>query len=237
MSFNRPKKANYFNINPNELLNDNNEFQIPLSNNVKNLKTILSELMQKTGLINITLLHKYSGIPISVLSEILSGKTEKPNIKTLQKLANLFNLTIPQLLGTNPISDKQIINIHTYKKSIPILPLNKIDKWIRSAIELNSGFININRELFHDKAFAISINDSSLEPDFKNKSILIIDKIEHNSGDFIVGNYNGRIHICEYEEHNEEYFIRLLGSLSWLKIEHAQIEVFGVVVQQIMNFK
>ena len=79
-----------FKVNPSTLLKNASSSNLKINDSAirKGIRANFADLMSKTRILNISLLHKYSEVPISVLSDILNGKTENPNLKTLHKLAS-----------------------------------------------------------------------------------------------------------------------------------------------------
>lgn len=59
---------------------------------------MLAKLMAQYG-ISQNRLSKMSGVPQSVIQYILTGKTKHPRIDTLQALANVFGVTVDELMA------------------------------------------------------------------------------------------------------------------------------------------
>lgn len=59
---------------------------------------MLEKLMAQYG-VSQNRLSKMSGVPQSVIQYILTGKTKHPRIDTLQALANVFGVTVDELVS------------------------------------------------------------------------------------------------------------------------------------------
>lgn len=231
--------AKYFNVSTESLLNNQYNNEIPCSQssiNKKNLREILTWLMSKTGIVNLSMLHKYTNIPLSVLSVILSGKTEKPNVRTLQKLSNFFNLTVPQLMGNEIIPDSFQLTLNPDRKTIPIIPFINTIKYLRKELTTYDYF-NVNRPTLDEAAFAIKIESDQFEPDFSQNQILVVDNYKPENGDFIIAEEDNKISIYEYKIDNFEQYIRIAGTLKWRGFNLGKTKIYGVIVQQIINIR
>ncbi|HMT02491.1 MAG TPA: helix-turn-helix transcriptional regulator [Burkholderiales bacterium] len=235
--------AKYFGVEAHKLLDNSfeNDFKIADNKTIKfkTTKEILANLMLKTGILSISLLHKYTGIPFSVLSEILSGKTEKPSIKTLQTLASFFNLTLAQIMGMDPISPFQIAEINHAKKILPILQFNQIEQWFSGDLKSVKSYINSSRQIIGQKSFSIHIDSIEFQPDFSKSHVIIIDNEEDfSNNDFLIAKLNDNISIFEFKQKEGIVFLREAGKEEYKKIcSYDKFTNFGVVIQQIINRK
>lgn len=66
----------------------------------------LSKLLELKGINSVDLAAK-SGVPTSRISEIVTGKTKNPQLKTLQKIADALHVSVDVLTGSNqPSAEK-----------------------------------------------------------------------------------------------------------------------------------
>ncbi len=231
--------AKYFNIGIQELQDHSFESDLTIQPSGaicmnKEIKDVLSNLMIRTGILSISLLHKYTGIPFSVLSEILNGKTEKPNMKTLQSLSTFFNVSVAQMLGIDEIPSYKIAEIHPQKNVLPILKLSQIESWISGELKIAESYTNLIRPVIGDRSFSIIISDDRFEPDFMRNNLLIIDTQEApRNNDFIISKLSAKISISEFQKGDSAFFLREAGLSEYSKVD--DFSILGVVVQQIIS--
>lgn len=231
--------AKYFNVDVAELIDTQHSgLKIPMSQS-KELKSILANLMTVNGINSATLLTKYTGISASMICDILNGKTQHPHVSTLQRLAEFFNVTVPQLNGIDAIPVDKIAEITPLKKSLPLLSLEQVGGWVNGNGQDINKYINITRSVIGDKAYALNITNNKFMPDFTSNHTLIIDnneKIAENN--FVVCEFNNQISIFECSMLTDENAtMREAGQFEYFTVELSKINIFGVVVQQVLNRK
>lgn len=227
--------AKYFNVNIEELLNEEKPLSKISTKDEKTIQEILQMLMKKNQISTISLLHKYIGVPISVLSDILNGKTTNPNIKTLQAIATFFNITIPQLCGVDSITSTKKTQTCASMVTIPILLLSQINQWKNGEEIENKNYIKSTGE-FKDNVYAVSLNNNLFKPDFLNGSLLIIDSEKLNEHNFIICKVNNVISIYEIIAiTNLLITLREAGTYKSITTNNSEIEILGTVVQEILN--
>lgn len=149
----------------------------------------LQKLLRVRGDLSLSDLARETQIPQPTLHHILEGKTKKPRRQALEALANFFSISIPQLTGTIPLSltIPDVIKDTLKISTVPLIDWAHIKNWSR-------GKRNITKcnEIMLDKkidknAFAVQLQDSSMEPLFQEKSILIFDPSKKaNERDFVM---------------------------------------------------
>ena len=116
-------------------------------------------------------LARLTNIPQPTLHRLVEGETINPNISVIKALADFFSLTTAQLLGNEPILWLPPLN------KIPILKWNELYNWISSNREKKfSSQIIYTEAPIGINAFAVVMNDSSMEPNFPKNTILIFDQ-------------------------------------------------------------
>ncbi len=142
----------------------------------------VKQLMQKQN-IREAGLSRLTGIPLTTLHKILSGKTSDPRISTLQTLANYFEVTVDELY-----TGVQNTNI----QSIPILSwgdCTKDTKFLKSLTPSNWGEW-LTTEHIAKFAYGL-ISKPSMEPRFPKGTTLIVDpSLTPEDGDLVIVVYN-----------------------------------------------
>ena len=236
--------ANFFGVSPSficENLADDNCYDKKGATTFENAKDLLTFLMNKTGIKSTTLLHRASGIQKSTLDKLLSGDTATPNLQTVQKLSEYFNLSVEQIRGLKPITVHTLQEINLSKRLLPILSLTDIGEWIFGNYNNVKVTNYIHSTLFVGKlSFAIKIPDESYEPDFMANSTLVIDtQAEINNGSYVVIKNATSNEVGIYEvtlQQGHDMKLRKVGSNQ--NITHnASHEIIGVAVQEVRNLK
>lgn len=137
----------------------------------------LQRLLKIHGDLSLSDLARETKIPQPTLHHIIDGKTKKPRRQALEALAHFFSISIPQLLGIAPLSPTIPDSIKDNLKiaTVPLIDWDLAKNWERKKNDLSKfDEILLNKQI-HENAFAVQLNDSSLEPLFQEKSILIFD--------------------------------------------------------------
>jgi SOS-response transcriptional repressor LexA len=147
--------------------------------NPNKLSHILKRLLFLNGL-RVTDLSKLTRVSQPTLQRMITGGIEKPHNSSLEPLAEYFNLTIEQLTGLVPIDWLFFENsIEMGCTKVPLLQWNDICQYLELSEEFSNKTVhfktiitdaNLNR-----MAFAITLDNSSMEPIFPKGTILIVD--------------------------------------------------------------
>lgn len=117
------------------------------------------------------------GIPRATINRIVSGKTPDPRVSTLKSISEYFNVTVDQLLGTQPLSPSETTESHSAQPPIPIIEWSAAHRWA-AAIEESKGnqlsWVLTDPESSGGK-FAIRIQGESMWPQFQEHTVLIVD--------------------------------------------------------------
>lgn len=153
----------------------------------------LQTLLKLHGDLSLSDLSRETKIPQPTLHHIIDGKTKKPRRQALETLANFFSISVPQLLGITSFSLNIPDNIkHCLKIStVPLIDWNLAKDWKRDKKDLSKfDEIILDRQV-DINAFAIQLQDSTLEPLFQEKSILIFDPSKKaNERDFVLSYFH-----------------------------------------------
>lgn len=206
---------------------------------IKDLRFVLRELMLKTGILSIVLLYKYTAIPQSVLSDILSGNTQKPNMATLTKLATFFKISVAQLVGAEPISNEELAEINPISNMLPILQIGNISSWVAGNKDLAESYTVSTFPANQGKVFAVPINDDKYKDDFSKNTTLIVntEEVPHD-GDMVVAKFNGKLSVFQFTDKNGKTTLREAGDTKAVALSKAdKYQSYGVVVQQRIDRK
>ena len=82
---------------------------------------IFEQLLQLKG-ITAYKVSKETGISQASLSDWKSGKVKQPSIDKLQKIADYFGVTVDYLLGNDPSTTKEDIELQNYLEELRMRP-------------------------------------------------------------------------------------------------------------------
>lgn len=230
--------AQYFKISVHELLGENSaelselKTYDVLSSGVKDM---VLKLMNNHDIKNAASLSKLSGIPYSVIEDIVLGKTTNPNITTLQKLSDFFNVPITQILGF----EKNLVSSNPYaeKVNIPVFDVEHLHDFTPSydnilPIKHIASFRRENTQ----NSFAIQITVDLL-PDFSKGDILIVNSEEApRVNDFVVAKVNHQVFLFECINIKlDQIYFKKAGNFDVKVSSKREVEFFGVVTQKVIG--
>jgi transcriptional regulator with XRE-family HTH domain len=148
--------------------------------------------LRKTGLTEAEFARQ-TGVKQQVCNQILRGQTSNPRVETLVRFAQFFEVTLGQLVGTEPMSE------YPHKAAscaVPLLKWNDVLPWVTQEILPlgNTSQVSwISCDLMPGlRAYAIRSNPS-LEPYFDRNSVLVVDPTtEEYAGQFVVVSLDGK---------------------------------------------
>lgn len=195
--------------------------------------------------IDATELARQTGLPTSTISRLRSNPTDcSPNLSSLMPIAEFFHLTISQLIGEDQISPELYeVTLHQnrqQKLSIPLLQTDEIIPHTQERLR-SSQYILVDIPVNKD-AFAYLLQGNAMEPQFPDKTLLIIDPtiVPENLDYILVMPFNKKLPIFRQIliEGNEKY-IKSLNPLfnEFIKLSEEKDKIVGVMVQSRRNFK
>ncbi len=206
----------------------------------KSLQNIIASnisLLMKYKNIDATVLSNATGLPSSTISRLRSTKTESaPNLLSLMPIANYFNISISQLIGEEKLYSDNKCPLNT----IPFLNSETINAFLNShsiAFEVVSVDIDVGKH-----SFAYYLRGSAMEPQFPDKSLLIIDpSIEYEHLDYVLfmpKDKNSPILRQILLEGDDMYLRTLNPSFNeFIKFSEVQFKILGVMIQVRKNYK
>ena len=154
-----------------------NELADRIGNNLK--------LLLKKNNLTASSLARAVDLPRPTINRIVSGSTPDPRITTLNSIANYFNITMGQLLGSEPL----FIDEGSLTRAVPLVSMAQVSKLKSDYSNLEelkgSKTVPVDSSIKED-AFAISFESEAMSPHFKNGTLLIVTNTQVQSRDFVV---------------------------------------------------
>ena len=138
--------------------------------NKSKISEVLSKLLFERRM-KATELAREIDIPQPTLHRIISGKSPNPHSSTVEPIAEFFNVTVDQLKGNIPIGE----TLPPSKQTVTQIPLYNWDDLSARSTNAQPTHYVIGSHDTSNEAFAVNMNDSSMEPQFPRGSILILD--------------------------------------------------------------
>ena len=121
-------------------------------------------------------------LPQQTLQRIVSGVSPNPHSKTLQPIADFFNISVEQLKGDDPLPGSAMgleIPVNLKAKEIPVIEWDQLEAYLKvTGVYKAQNQIYVD-SAFPEQAFALTLMDSSMEPYFPKESLLIFDPNKH----------------------------------------------------------
>ncbi len=203
----------------------------------------INQLMESCE-IDATELAEHTGLPHSTISRLRSTAQESsPTLSTLIPIADFFCITISQLIGEEAIN----LSSTTFKPSkmrrvpVPVLTTETISDYLGSTGTIEAPFIYLDHAIT-DKSFAYLLQGNAMEPQFPDKTLLLIDPtIEIENLDHILVIPSGK-KIPLFRQvliDGEEKYIRTLNPAfnEFIKLTSDSHTILGVMVESRRNFK
>lgn len=158
--------------------------------NMHKLSKILKTLMADEGLTE-TELFRRTGIGQPVIHRIASGETDNPKIATLSPIASYFSISISQLIGDDPLPQARLTGRYSRKlerwHKVPLLSWTQIPMWLSSTNPQSPARTVATDANVSDKAYAVQLYNTSMNPQFTPGTTLIIDPLrDPKDGDFAI---------------------------------------------------
>lgn len=113
-------------------------------------------------------------LPVPTIHRLVTGKSTRPYRSSLEPIAEFFSINVDQLLGEQPLSDKQTSNNNNTTKYIPIIKWQDIENQTPKKDIHEKVIVGTNQ--ISNKSFCVTMPDSSMEPLFPENSQLIFDE-------------------------------------------------------------
>lgn len=205
------------------------------------LKNVLSDLMIECDVDDATL-SRETGIPASTISRMRLNSDANPTASTLRPIAKYFSVSISQLLGDEPLSEKRLPGTHnpTYYTSarMPILEWDSINDWInndgKNIKDKLVNWISTEKEVGL-KSFALIILTDSFGLAFQKGSTIIIEPDNKpQDGDLILLKIEGEdgFFLKQYLMDGSDLYIRSVNpEIKGTKLLTENHKIVGVVIE------
>ncbi len=130
--------------------------------------------------INTSQLARDINLPQQTLQRIVSGVSPRPHSKTLQTIADFFDITLAQLKGEQPLPESFLdmglsLTTRVVAKEVPVISWNEINGYINAPDAYISSEHIYAEPTLPVSTFAVALPDTSMEPYFQKNSIIILD--------------------------------------------------------------
>lgn len=204
-----------------------------ISSNLRHLLTLHGDL-------SLSELARQTEIPQPTLHHLLNGTTKKPRRGVLERLANFFSVSIPQLTGLLPLDQtipeliKRSLNITT----IPIIDWGMVCGWPQiDSTSLKQ--IILDKEV-GEHSFALLMESANMEPLFPENSILIFDpRKKPRDRDFVIIKKDNKLIFNRLFIEKSELFIKqdqADGNMNLIKIKENIDKIIGTLIEVRLQF-
>lgn len=197
----------------------------------------LEFLLKKNGLSS-SQLSNDSGIDKPIISRILSGKTTNPQVETLKPIADFFNVTIDQLIGSEINLDKKHgIVVPINRMLVPVIEWKHIPYWLDIKDTYNPSKTIDAKISSSQDSFALTISDDKFEPKFSIHNIIIVDPtLTPKNRDYILtkSNVNDELTIEQVIIENNKTFLKTV-CIQFEMREISKPICFGVITESHFN--
>ena len=174
----------------------------------------LQHLMRRHGNLRISELARAANVPQPTLHHIMSGNTKNPRRKSLHALAAFFEVSVSQLLGSQPLSglippDMQEEFSIT---ALPMISWHDVSKWPNYTVNESPAQRQIvTDDSISKQSFALAIEDEQSTPLFPAGAIVIFDPAvqprDRNFALVYFGEEN-EVQIVRVIRDNEELYVK-----------------------------
>lgn len=207
------------------------------------LSNILRSLMSELT-ITVTQLARETGVGQPVIHRISTGETKDPKASSLSAIAKYFNVTISQLIGDDPMDKDRFSGSHNAKfrwwTKVPLLSWDRAVNWPnkKAAYSQHQSFI-ATEALASDDAFALRMKDATMQPQFPEGSLLIIEPaLTPQDKDFIAVHLEGdsQLQVKQLLYDGDDKYLKPLNNEFQIKKIDKPYKIYGVVIQALSEF-
>ena len=120
-------------------------------------------------------LSREVNLPPTTIHRLITGKSTRPYQSSLQPIADFFSVSIDQLLGESPlVFEKNVAHQYQQMHFLPFIAWSNLNLVVdKQKMTDHEKIPFIGNSSAH--AFATTVNDSAMEPQFFKNSMLIFD--------------------------------------------------------------
>lgn len=140
------------------------------------LASILKRLMKEKNLSE-SELARQTGVGQPVIHRISSGETDNPKIESLRPLAKFFSLSISQLVGDEPLFQRNTQQKKLIERAhiLPFLTFEQTLLWRKNKDQIHVLNDIITEADVSTDAYAVRVEDTTMRPRFPEGTVLIVD--------------------------------------------------------------
>ncbi len=203
------------------------------------ISEVLKYLMYKKNL-RTTQLAREVALPQQTVHRIVTGSSPHPHQSSLKPLADYFGITVAQLKGEEHLPElagppNEALGVGW--REVYVLHWGQITPWLNKKIEITELETAFTDMQISDKAFALVMHDSAMEPVFPPGTLLIVDpKRQYKDRDFVIAHLNepGHAVLRQLLIDGSNFYLKPLSpdfkQFQMQRMQHAD-RIFGVVVQ------
>lgn len=206
------------------------------------LCSILRALMNEVK-ITVTELARQTNVGQPVIHRMASGETDNPKVGSLSPIAKFFNVNISQLIGDEPLPKDRVPGNHNpyyrHWSRLPLLSWEQAasypDNFVPSEI---TSFVSTESNV-SEYAFAIRVEDNTMEPRFPKGSLLIIEPhIKAQDNDFAAVYVEGqsKIQFKQIMFDGDDIYLKPLNNDFEINRVSGSYHILGVMVQALTEF-
>lgn len=186
-----------------------------------------------------------TGLPASTISRLRSDtSTGSPNLSSLIPIANFFRISLSQLIGEEPINQAIYGTFKPNKITklpIPILCSENIVDFLVHNIPVDAPLIDVDIAV-SEKSFAYFLQGNAMEPQFPDKTLLIIDPeitIENLDHVLVIPEGKATPIFRQILIDGDEKYLQTLNPKfnEFTKFNNQTYKLLGVMIQSRKNFK
>jgi transcriptional regulator with XRE-family HTH domain len=174
----------------------------------------LKQLIKKEKNLSASSLAEKLDMPRNKITRILNGEVSDPKASTLTPIADYFGVTIDELLGLKPLSNKII---HSSNRTLlmekPFISQDKIIDWINNNYEPSLFYeIAIKDKEPFENSFISKIDSDALTPIISPSMFLIIGKdTQLQTGDFVIASDNKSFILRKIQIEGDNWYLTAIN--------------------------
>ena len=200
----------------------------------KLVSTNLNYLMRRDG-IDVADLNKKTGIASSTINALRRG-VGNPTLSTLVALAEVFGITMAEIVGTD-LSIKA--NKTTMAFEMPIIKMSEVSTFIEGKLTTYETYTAEIDTAQSKRYFAITMSNDSLAPQFSMGTVFIICRDEiTEDGDIVLVKIGGHYPCLRkiFIDGNSYSFSPIVINKEDNVNLHDNFEIIGIVIKSIKTF-
>lgn len=204
------------------------------------IATVLTRLMAARRL-STHRLSSMCGVPHTTIHRIATGATTGPRSTNVKAIADALGVTVGQLSGLEPIEDGPNVGPGpAISARVPLISWVQAGAWAEVVDNFQPGdgeSMVLTTKKVSRRAFALRVEGDSMEPEFMNGSTIIVDpEVGFAPGRFVVAKVNGQATFKKLVSDGAVAYLRPLNQIYKTIEVTPDVEIVGVVVQQITNY-